>query len=156
MVVNYFSDWKGVGPAPKSPEFGKPEAGHPVSATIGEPTLPAIAMMTTVRPWTVFADTVIFNQKRMIDLVALRIINRRLESRARAGGSFLGAGANLDDFARSANVTTVQVRPAGNNWEAALKEVRGVIADAQATPPTQAEIDRELAEIESEMKNSLG
>lgn len=155
MVVKYFSGWKGVGPAPKSPDFGKPEAGHPVSATIVEPTLPAIAMMTTVRPWTVFADTVIFNQKRMIDLVALRIINRRLESRARAGGSFLGAGANLDDFARSANVTTVQVLPAGDNWEAALKEVRGVIADAQATPPTQAEIDRELAEIESGMKNSI-
>jgi zinc protease len=155
MVVKYFSSWQGIGPAPKSPDFGKPETGHPVSATIVEPSLPPIAMMTVVRPWTVFADTVIFNQKRMVDLVALRIINRRLESRARAGASFLGAGANLDDFSRSANVTTVQVLPAGDNWEAALKEVRGVIADAQATPPTQGEIDREVAEIESGMKNSI-
>lgn len=155
MVVKYFSSWQGIGPAPKSPDFGKPETGHPVSATIVEPTLPPMAMMSIVRPWTVFADTVIFNQKRMVDLVALRIINRRLESRARAGASFLGAGANLDDFARSANVTTVQVLPTGDNWEAALKEVRGVIADAQATPPTQAEIDREVAEIQSGMQNSI-
>jgi len=155
MVVKHFSDWKGAGPAPKNPDFGKPEEGHPVSATLVEPTIPPMVLMTVTRPWTVFADTVIFNQERMVDLVALRIINRRLESRARAGASFLAAGANLDDFARSANVTTVQILPAGDDWEAALKEVRGVIADAQATPPTQAEIDRELAEIESGMKNRI-
>lgn len=155
MVVKYFSSWQGVGPAPKSPDFGKPETGHPVSAVLNEATIPDMVMVTTVRPWTVFADTVIFNQKRMVDLVALRIINRRLESRARAGASFLGAGANLDDFSRSANVTTIQVLPNGNNWAAAIKEVREVIADAQATPPTQAEIDREVAEIQSGMQNSI-
>jgi zinc protease len=155
MVVKYFSAWQGIGPAPKSPDFGKPETGHPVSATIVEPSIPPLATMTVVRPWTVFADTVIFNQKRMVDLVALRIINRRLESMARAGASFIQAGVGLDDYYRSANVTTIQVLPSGNNWEAALKDVRGVIADAQATPPTQGEIDREVAEIESGMKNSI-
>lgn len=155
MVVKHFSGWKGSGPAPASPDFGKPEVGHPVSATLVEPTIPPMLLMTVTRPWTVFADTVIFNQERMVDLVALRIINRRLESRARTGGTFLAAGANLDDFARSANVTTVQILPSGDNWEAALKDVRGVIADAQASPPTQAEIDRELAEIESGMKNRI-
>ena len=155
MVVKHFSSWQGIGPAPKAPDFGKPEEGHPVSATLVEPTIPPMLLMTVTRPWTVFADTVIFNQERMVDLVALRIINRRLESRARSGATFLAAGANLDDFARSANVTTVQILPTGDNWEAALKEVRGVIADAQATPPTQAEIDRELAEIESGMKNRI-
>ncbi|MEI9851270.1 MAG: hypothetical protein WDN24_10975 [Sphingomonas sp.] len=111
--------------------------------------------MTVVRPWTVFADTVIFNQKRLVDLVAIRLINRRLETRARSGASFIGAQAGLEDIARSANVTTVQVLPIGADWEAALREVRAVIADAQAKPPTQAEIDRELAEVESSMKNRI-
>ncbi len=155
MVIKYFSDWKGKGPAPTEPDFGKPEADHPASATLVEPAIPSMVMMTIVRPWTVFADTVIFNQERMVDLVALRIINRRLESRARTGGSFLAAGSNLDDVARSANVTTVQIIPKGDDWAAALKDVRGVIADAQAAPPTQAEIDREVAEIESGMKNTI-
>lgn len=155
MVVKHFSDWKGNGPAPASPDFGKPETGHPVSATLVERTIPPMAMIAVVRPWTVFSDTVIFNQERMVDLVALRIINRRLESKARSGASYLAAGASLDDFARSANVTTIQIMPVGGDWEKALREVRGVIADAQATPPTQAEIDRELAEIESGMKNSI-
>jgi zinc protease len=152
MIVKHFSDWRGTGAAEPSPDFGKPVEGKPVSASIVEPALPVLTTMAIVRPWTVFADTVIFNQKRMIDLVAIRIINRRLETKARSGGAtFLAAGADLSDLARSANITTVQVLPIGDNWEAALKDVRGVIADAQATPPTQAEIDRELAEIESAM-----
>lgn len=155
MVQKHFSAWKGKGPNPSSPDFGKPGEGHPVAASIVEPAVPPLAMMTIVRPWTVFSDTVIFNQKRMIDLVAVRIINRRLETRARSGGSFLAAGADLSDVARSANVTTVNVMPVGADWETALRDVRGVIADAQTTAPTQAEIDRELAEIESSMKQRI-
>lgn len=155
MIVKHFSDWRGTGQAVPSPDFGKPVEGKPVAASIVEPALPPLATMAIVRPWTVFADTVIFNQKRMVDLVAIRIINRRLETRARSGGTFIAAGADLSDIARSANVTTVQVLPSGEDWEAALREVRGVIADAQTAPPTQAEIDRELAEIENAMKQRI-
>jgi zinc protease len=155
MVVKHFSAWKGVGPAPTSPDFGKPTPDHPVAASIVEPAIQPMAMMVIVRPWTVFADTVIFNQKRMIDLVALRIINRRLESRARAGASFLAAGGDLDDIARSANVTTINVLPVGDDWETALRDARSEIAEAAATPPTQAEIDREVAEIDAVMKQRI-
>ncbi|MBB5710049.1 M16 family metallopeptidase [Sphingomonas xinjiangensis] len=155
MVVKHFSAWKGVGPAPKSPDFGKPETGHPIAASLVEPALQPVAMMAIVRPWTVFSDTVIFNQKRMVDMVAIRIINRRLESRARSGGPFIAAGADLSDIARSANITTVQVLPSGDDWEGSLREVRGMIADAAATPPTQAEIDRELAEIGASMQQRI-
>src|SRR5690606_17377831 len=90
-----------------------------------------------------------------IDMLAIRLINRRLESRARAGASFLGAGADLTDLSRSANLTMVQVMPIGEDWVTALKDVRATIADAMAHPPTQAEIDREIAEIESEMKQQV-
>ncbi|RYY27580.1 MAG: insulinase family protein [Sphingomonadales bacterium] len=155
MVTKHFSAWQGVGPAPVTPDFGQPSTGHPVAASIVESAIPPMVMMTTVRPWTVFADTIIFNQKRMIDLVAIRIINRRLETRARTGGTFLAAGADISDIARSANMTTVQVLPAGDDWEAALRDVRAVIADAQETPPTEAEIARELAEIEAAMKQRI-
>lgn len=155
MVQKHFADWKGEGPTPQAPDFGKPVEGQPVAASIVEPAVPPLAMMSIVRPWTVFSDTVIFNQKRMIDLIAIRIINRRLETKARSGGSFVAAGADLSDVARSANVTTVNVMPVGADWEKALRDVREVIADAQTTAPTQAEIDREVAEIESSMKQRI-
>ncbi|WP_213979152.1 M16 family metallopeptidase [Sphingomonas sp. dw_22] len=155
MVVKHFSDWKGVGPAPANPDFGKPTPDHPVAASVVEPALQPMAMMLIVRPWTVFADTVIFNQKRMVDLVALRIINRRLESRARAGASYIAAGGDLNDIARSANVTTINVLPVGDDWETALRDARAEIAEAAATPPTQAEIDREVAEIDAVMQQRI-
>lgn len=155
MIVKHFSTWKGVGPNPGNPDFGKPDPTKPTSAAIVEPTLPPMVSMAVLRPWTVFEDTVVFNQERYIDFIALRIINRRLESRARAGASFVGAGADLSDVVRSANVTSIQIVPIGEDWESAVKEVRGVVADALVTPPTQAEIDRELAEIDSQMRNAI-
>ena len=155
MIAKHFSAWKGVGPNPANPDFGKPDAAKPTSAALVEPTLPPMVSMAVLRPWTFFEDTIVFNQERMVDFVAVRIINRRLESRARAGSSFIGAGADLSDVVRSANVTSIQVVPIGEDWESAVKEVRAVIADALANAPTQAEIDREVAEIDSQMRNAI-
>jgi zinc protease len=120
-----------------------------------EPGLPTLIAMATLRPWHFNNDLILFNQKRLVDLIAVQIINRRLESRARAGGSFLQAQVSLDDVSRSVNGTFVNVVPVGNNWEQALKDVRAVIADAQANPPSQAELDRELAEYDAAMKNGV-
>ncbi|WP_423604823.1 M16 family metallopeptidase [Sphingomonas sp. MS122] len=155
QIAKHFAAWKGVGPNPSTPDFGKPDASKPNSAAIVEPTLPPVVSMAVLRPWTVFQDTVKFNQERMVDFVAVRIINRRLESRARAGSSYIGASADLSDAVRSANVTSIQVLPIGEDWETAVKEVRAVIADALTIAPTQAEIDREVAEIDAQMRNSV-
>lgn len=155
QIVKHFAGWKGVGPNPVTPDFGKPSADHPTSAALVEPTLPPIVTWSVVRPWTVFEDTVKFNQERWVDLIAIRIINRRLERRARSGSSYIGAGAELSDEIRSMNVTSIEVLPIGDDWETALKEVRGVVADALTTAPTQAEIDREVNEIASELRNAV-
>ena len=69
------------------------------------------------------------------------------EAKARAGGSFLAAQVNKDKVARSADATYVSITPLGADWKAALRDTRGVIADAMAKPPTQEEIDREAQEF---------
>ncbi|URW75151.1 insulinase family protein [Sphingomonas donggukensis] len=155
QIVRAFADWKGVGAPEPTPNFGSPQPGKTATAALVEPALPPIVTLAYLRPWTVGDDTVIFNQKRMIDSIAVRIVNRRLERRARAGGSFISASADLEDVSRSANGTFVSILPIGDDWEAALKDVRVTIADAIAVPPTQAEIDRELAEIGTSMKASV-
>ena len=153
LVAKNFSGWQGIGPKPADPDFGKPDASKPTTAALVEPGLPPVVQLGVVRPWTFNADTVIFNQKRLVDVLATRLISRRLETRARAGGSYLQATVGLDDVARSANLTQVTVVPAGPDWAAALKDVRAVIADALATPASQAEVDREYADFDTIMRN---
>ena len=156
LVTMHFAGWKANGPDVAAPDFGKPDATKPVAATLVEPGLPSLVMLGVVRPWQFNNDTAIFNQKRMVDTLAGRIISRRLERRARAGASFVQAGVDLDDVAQSANMTSVAILPVGDRWEQALKDVRAVIADAQAAPPTQVEIDREVADYDSQMRNAVG
>ena len=154
LIAREFADWRGHGPAPADPDFGKPDPAQPATAALVEPGLPPVVQLATVRPWQFNADTVIFNQERLVDTLATRLISRRLETRARAGGSYLQAGVSRDDVARSANVTETTIVPVGTNWEAALKDVRAVIADAQASPPTVAEVDREYADFDTIMRNA--
>ncbi len=154
-IVKHFSAWQGTGPNPSEPKFGSPKAGEPTAAVTSEPAVPTLVQMAVLRPWTVGDDTILFNQERMIDQIALRILNRRLESRARSGGSFISAGANLDDVSRSANITQVSILPVGDDWAAALRDVRGSIADLIRVAPSQAEIDREVEEIRAGMENEV-
>lgn len=155
LVDKNFASWSGKGPSPADPDFGTPATKQPATGTMVEPGLPTLVSTAVLRPWHFNADLVLFNQKRLVDLVAVQIINRRLESRARAGGSFIAASVNLDDVSRSVNGTFVTIQPVGNSWEQALKDVRAIIADAMTNPPSQAELDRELGVYDSAMKTQV-
>ncbi|HEY0959413.1 MAG TPA: insulinase family protein [Novosphingobium sp.] len=156
LVRKWFSDWKVPGRPVPAPGFGDPVApkdsdpANPVGETqvLVEPDLPRTINYGILRPWRQVNDTIVYNQGLMIDALAQQIINRRLESRARAGGSFLVAQVTQDDISRSVDGTFVTVTPLGEDWKGALKDVRGVVADALTTPPSEEEIDREVAEME--------
>lgn len=153
LVTKNFSAWQGTGPNPADPDLGKPDPAQPMTVAIAEPSLPPVVSIATLRPWIYHDDTILFNQARLVDLLALRLINRRLEQRARGGGSYLSANISLEDVSRSANGTFIQVLPIGDDSKAALRDVRAVIADAEAAPASQAEIDLELSEFDIAMKN---
>ncbi len=156
LVKKWFASWKVAGKPTPTPSFGDPVApkdadpANPVGETqvLVEPDLPRGISYAILRPWRPVNDTIVYNQGLMIDSLAQAVINRRLEAKARAGGSFLVAQASQNDISRSVDGTFVAVTPLGEDWQAALKDVRAVIADALATPPTQEEIDREVAEVE--------
>jgi len=167
LVEQWFGDWQGEGEGAQAPDFGDPQA--PVDAAIAagtglpigdlgvavEPDLPRSMTYAIMRPWRKVDDTIVYNEGLLLDSLAQSIINRRLETRARAGGSYLYAQVRQDDVSRSTDATFVTVAPLSGDWKAALADVRGVIADAIATPPTQEEIDREAAEFEVAFANSV-
>lgn len=151
----WFADWKGVGPRTPEPAFGDPlppkgaKGVAPIGQTrvIVEPDMPRSFTYAIMRPWRPVRDTVVYNQGIMIDSLAQAIINRRLEAKARAGGSFLVAQVSKDKVVRSADATYVMITPLGSDWKTAVADTRAVIADAMLRPPTQEEIDREAKEF---------
>lgn len=167
LVEQWFGDWQGTGEPGVAPDFGDPvaPAGAPVSAgaelPIGdlgvavEPDLPRGLTYAIMRPWRQVQDTIVYNEGLLLDALSQAIINRRLETRARAGGSYLYAQVQQDDVSRSTDATFVTLAPLSGDWEAALADVRGVIQDAIANPPTQEEIDREAAEFDVAFANSV-
>jgi zinc protease len=155
LVRKWFAEWPAPGQATPAPSFGDPvaPAGAKGAAPVGEtkvlvePDMPRGISYAVLRPWRPVQDTIVYNQGLMIDALAQAVINRRLEQRARAGGSYLLAQVNQSDVSRSVDATFVSITPIGDDWRAALKDVRTVIADAMATPPTKEEIAREIAEM---------
>ena len=156
QVVTWFGGWKRIGVKPPQPDFGRPVA--PVGANPANPVgegrvlveadLPLVYNYAILRPWRQKRDTIVYNQGLMIDRLGLALINRRLEGRARAGGSYLAASVNGQRISRSADATLVTVTPLTDDWKAAVRDVRAVIADALATPPSAEEIAREVAEFD--------
>ena len=157
LIEQWFGNWQGKGPRTPAPDFGDPKApaGADPDNPIGElkvmvePDLPRSLTYSVMRPWRPVNDTIVYNEGLLTDAVAQSIINRRLESRARGGGSFLYAQVSQDDVSRSTDATFVSFAPLSADWKEALADVRRVIADALANPPTQEEIDREVAEFDS-------
>lgn len=167
LVEQWFGDWKGTGKPGVAPDFGDPAAPAGAADPAGtgtvigelavgvEPDLPRSLTYAVMRPWRKVDDTIVYNEGLLLDAIAQAIINRRLESRARSGGSFLYAQVQQDDVSRSTDATFVTFAPLTGDWQAALADVRSVIADALTNPPTQEEIDREVAEFDVVFANQV-
>jgi zinc protease len=149
LLKKYFAPWTVSSKAEPLPDFGDPDPKAPTAAVVVEPGIPVGLSLAWERPWRPRADTIVYNQRKLTDMLALQMINRRLEQAARAGGSFLQASVDQQDVSRSIDGTFVTILPSGNDWEKALNDVRAIIEDAKASPPTQAEIDREYAQFDT-------
>ncbi len=156
MVERHFGQWQVPGAVTPEPDFGDPEAPAgavgdlPIgeTAVLVEPGQPLSLTYAILRPWIEVVDNLEYNRGLLIDSVATAIINRRLEENARAGASYLIAAVEQDKISRSVDGTFVSLTPLTDDWESALADVRSVIANALAEPPSEAEIEREAAQFD--------
>lgn len=152
LILKHFSGWKGEGSPVPAPDFGKPDLAAPASAVVVQPGTHTSVSLAWLRAWTAKADTIVYNQRKLADSVAIQMINRRLEEAARRPGSaFLQASIDADDTSRSANGTYVSIIPSAEGWEAALREVRAIVEDAKASAPSNEEIEREYRAFETSL-----
>ena len=149
LIKDNFAAWSVPGKGAPLPDFGEPDPAAPATKVTVEPGAPTGLTMAWLRPWKPRADTIVYNQDKLTDMLALQIISRRLEQAARSGGSFLQASVDQQDVSRSADGTFVTIVPAGENWEKALGDVRAIIEDAKTSVPSQQEIDREYNQMDT-------
>lgn len=154
-IVENFASWRATGPAPVEPELGRPDASAPLARVIVEPSQPLTVQMAVMRPWQRVTDSVAYTQGLMLDSLATFVVNRRLEERARDGARYLAATVQGDKPNRSADITGLAVIPIGTDWQAALADARSVVAGAMETAPSQADIDREFANVETYLAREL-
>jgi zinc protease len=96
LVEKWFADWKAAGKPAQAPDFGAPKAppgadpALPVGETrvVVEPGQPRGFTFAYVRPYRQVIDNLEYNRGNLLDAVAMAVINRRLETRARGSASF--------------------------------------------------------------------
>lgn len=147
LIEQRFGGWRGQGPAPAEPDFGRPADPPSRIATLNYPGAPTTATIGWSRPPVAQPNTVASQQEALEDALALTILNRRLERRARSEAPFVTASIGRSERIGTADVTSLSITVRGDQWRDALAESFAIIADAMRTPPSAAEIERELSNI---------
>lgn len=155
LVAEHFGSWENTGRWPGLPAPGDPNPRLPAAAVITEPGQPLQVVHATLRPYRFKQDTRAFTRQLYLNFIAMQILDNRLERKARDGGHFLRAGVEQEVASRSADYTAVSIFPVGKDWDKALLEVRAIIDDARARPPSQAEVDRVLRALDSAIERQI-
>ncbi|HEY0326605.1 MAG TPA: insulinase family protein [Allosphingosinicella sp.] len=147
LIEQRFGGWRGQGPAPSEPDFGRfaepatrvdslVYAGAPSSATIAWP-----------RPYVPERPTRERERADLEESLAATILNRRLERHARGESAFISAGVGTNSHRGTAEITQLSITARNGQWQQALQEAFGIIADGLSAPPSAGEIARELTNI---------
>jgi len=147
LIEARFGGWRGQGPAPAEPDFGRLAEPPARTDAVVYPGAPSNALVAWVRPYDGGPATRARHQAALEEALATTIINRRLERRARAEAPFIGAGVGRSEHPGTAEVTQLAVTARADQWQQALTEAFGIIADARRAPPSAAEIERELSNL---------
>ena len=155
LIAKRFGDWKGSGPAPKEPDYGSIQRLDERAAALTYPGAPYAATIRWLRPYVRQPNTKANERLDLARSLAGRILNRRLEAKARAGASYVSAAIGEDRSRNVANLTQLSVTAREGKWQDALAENFAIIADALRAPPSEAEISRELQNFRTSAQSAV-
>jgi zinc protease len=147
LIAERFGGWKGSGPAPREPDYGAPAEVPEPTAALAYPGSPQFATLSWIRPYVPEAPTKARERKELAQTLARRILNRRLEAKARGEAAFLNAQVEADISVHIADYTQMSVMAKDGRWQEALDEAYAILADALKAPPSATEIAREIDNI---------
>ncbi|HYW15189.1 MAG TPA: insulinase family protein, partial [Allosphingosinicella sp.] len=147
LIAARFGGWKPSGPVPVEPDYGMPAEVAQRTAAIAYPGSPHYATLSWIRPYRPAPPSKAREQRNLARTLAVRILNRRLEAKARGDAAFLNAQVQYENSVNVADTTQMSVMAKEGRWRQALTEAYAILADALETPPSQGEIDREMENI---------
>ena len=147
LIAKRFGDWKGRGPTPKQPDFGAIKTLQERAAALTYPGAPYAAILMWLRPYETLPNTKARERRDLARSLASRILNRRIEAKARTGAAYVSAGLGESRLTHVADMTQLSITARDGKWQDAMGENFAIISDALRAPPSPAEIDRELQNL---------
>lgn len=144
LVAKHFGDWQPSGAKPQEPDYGSIATPRERAATLAYPGAPYAASLMWLRPYEEKPNTLEREKDDLARALAARIINRRLEAKARGDAPYVSAGIGEDRSRNIADMTQLSITAKEGRWREALSESFAIISDAMRAPPSAAEISREL------------
>ncbi|MBY8828067.1 M16 family metallopeptidase [Hephaestia mangrovi] len=154
-IKQAFGDWRATGAPPPQPDDGKIATPPKPAAVVVDPQAPNAIQLAWMHPHDDAPFTIARQQAQFADFVATRIIAQRLATEAQQGKAIVNATANYPTARHVADQLTVSIVPKPGDWKAALDETFGVLNRLRETPPSQAEIDQQVAGIEEGLRKSV-
>ncbi|APG63042.1 hypothetical protein LPB140_09855 [Sphingorhabdus lutea] len=150
-ISRHFGGWSVDGKGAAQPDFGQPDvkAVDDIVKIEAEPSLPSEISFSYLKPWEKVNDTLAFNEDLLVEAIAIRIINRRMETLAQDGASYIYAELSKDDLYRSVRSANITITPIDGAQVQAIGDIRAIVKDAVENPPEQSDIDREVAEFDN-------
>ncbi|HEX6375229.1 MAG TPA: insulinase family protein [Allosphingosinicella sp.] len=155
LIAARFGGWKASGPAPREPDYGRIAEVAERTAALAYPGSPHFATLSWIRPYQPVPPTRAREQQDLARTLARRILNRRLEAKARSEAAFLNAQVQAERSVNVADYTQLSVMAKEGRWQQALAEAYAILADARKAPPSAAEIARELENIRAAGRAAL-
>jgi zinc protease len=149
LIAKRFGDWQATGPAPREPDYGRIAEPQSRAVSLAYPGAPYSAAILWVRPYVETPNTKAVERIDLARSLAERILNRRLEAKARGDAAFVSAAVSESQSTNIADVTQVSITAREGMWQEALAQNFAIISDAVRTPPSPAEIEREMRNLKT-------
>jgi zinc protease len=152
-----FSSWAQPADAPRAIDLGQfPDYARPREGYFDDPNLFTVVVAQVLQPQERAPDTVQARSEDLLRTLGARIVNRRIQSEISAGDSpFLqfsvGHGHVFDQLAAASGLAVI----ADGRWEEGAARMEKIIRRAVEEGFTQAELDEQLANLETGLRNAV-
>lgn len=151
-IAARFGDWTAAGRPPPPVDTGTPAARGLDARVFTEPGVSHAVELAWLRPFDATADTVAHRRDVLLDVLATRIFNQRLQDLALAAKPpFLVAQMARANILHSANITSFEVHAPFAHWPEGLGALIGEQRRLLQDGVTAAELGRTVTELRTSL-----